>query len=86
MIVRLFNDHGRPAVLVLDLAILDAAQGIEELLRHRTWLVAEVIALACLEVVDIADGRDDGCRSAGSCLLEGLQFLLRDRTALHLHA
>ena len=40
-------------MLILNLAILDTTQGIEELLRHGTWLLAKRVALACVKVVDI---------------------------------
>ena len=51
----LVYDYGSPAVLVLNLAILDAAQGVEELLRDGAWLLAEGVALAGIEVVNIRD-------------------------------
>ena len=49
----LLNDYGRPAVLVLDFAVLDAAERVEQFLRHRTGLLAEGVALAGVEVVDV---------------------------------
>ena len=49
----LFNHHRCPSVLVLNLAVLNATQGVVELLGNRTWLVAEGVTLACVEVVNI---------------------------------
>ena len=50
---RLFNHHSGPAVLVFNLAVLDAAQRVEELFRYGAGLVAEGVALAGIEVVYI---------------------------------
>ena len=58
MIIRafiLFNDDGSPAVLVLDLTVLDATESIEKFLGHRSGLLTEGVALACVEVVDVRD-------------------------------
>ena len=82
----LFNHHGGPTVLVFDGAVLDATQCVEELLRDGAWLVAEAVAHARVEVVDVADGTDDGSGATGTSLLEGGQLLLGDGAALHLHA
>ena len=35
------DNNGGPTVLVFNLAILDATEGIKQLLGDRTWLVAE---------------------------------------------
>lgn len=71
-------------MLVFNLTILDATQGVEEFLGDRTRLLTEVITLTGLQVVDIGDRTDDSGCTTGTCLLEGLQFLLRDRTTLYL--
>ena len=47
-------------MLVLDGTILDATEGIIQVLRDRTWLLTEVVALACIQIVDVADRTDYG--------------------------
>ena len=56
-------------MLVLDLSVLDATQGIKQFLRHGTWLVTKAIALASVEVVDIRDRADHS-----SCYLAYLVY------------
>ena len=65
-------------MLVLYGAVLNATECVVELLGNRTWLaiLGEDIALACLQVVNLRDGRNHGSRAAGSSLLEGFQFFL----------
>ena len=86
ILVILVDDDGRPTVLVLDLTVLDATEGIEELLGQWARLVTEAVTLASVEVVDIRDRTNHGCCTASTSLLEGLEFFLRNRTALYLHA
>ena len=63
-------------MLVLDGTILDATEGIKQLLGNRTRLWTEVVTLATLQVVDVTDRTDHcGCTTCSS-LLEGLQLLL----------
>ena len=73
-------------MLVFDLAVLNATEGVEETLRLGTGLLAKVVTLASVKVVDIRDWTDNGCCATCSSLLEGLKLLLGDRTALYLHA
>ena len=73
-------------MLVLNLAVLNATESIEQTLRLWTWLVAKRVALASFKVVNIRDWADNSCCSASSSLLEGLELLFRNRTALYLHA
>ena len=53
-----FDYNCGPAMLVLDGAILNTTEGIVQVLGDRTRFIAKVIALACIEVVDIADRTD----------------------------
>ena len=82
----LFDDYSSPSVLVFCNTILDVAQMVEEFLRPRTWFVAEGINLACVEVINMADGTDNCCCSTSTCLFECLQLLFGNLTALNLHA
>ena len=72
-------------MLVLDGAILNTTEGVVQVLGDRTRFIAKVIALASIEVVDIADRTDNGSSSAGTSLLECIELVLRNLTALHLH-
>ena len=54
----LFDNNCGPAMLVLDGAILNTTEGVVQVLGDRTRFIAKVIALACVEVVDIADRTD----------------------------
>mgnify|MGYP007056381748 CR=1 FL=1 len=71
-------------MLVLDGTILDSAERIIEVLRDRTWLLTEVVALACIQVINVADRTDYGSSTASTSLLESIQLILRNLTALHL--
>ena len=72
-------------MLVLDGAILNTTESVVQVLGDRTWLLAKVIALASIEVVDVADWTDYGSCSASTSLLECIQLVLRNLSALHLH-
>ena len=72
-------------MLVLDGAILNTTEGVVQVLGDRTRFIAKVIALACIEVVDIADRTDYRSSSAGTSLLECIELVLRNLSALHLH-
>ena len=86
--ISLFNDHSSPSVLVLLCAILDATEMVIELCGDWTWLavLAEGVTFACVEVVDVRNRTDHGSCAASTSLLEGVEFVLRYLTALHLHA
>ena len=72
-------------MLVLDGAILNTTEGVVQVLGDRTRFIAKVIALASIEVVDIADRTDYRSSSAGTSLLECIELVLRNLSSLHLH-
>jgi len=53
IVIESFNHDRCPAMLVLNLTILDTTQRVKQLLRLGTGLVAKRVALAGVEVVDI---------------------------------
>ena len=61
-------------------AVLNVAQAVIKLLRHRAGLsvLRELIAGAVVGVVDAADWTDDSCCAAGAGFFEGGEFLLED--------
>ena len=75
--IGLLDNYGCPTVLVLDGTILDSTEGIIQVLRDRTWLLTEVVALACIQIVDVADRTDYGSCTACTSLLESIQLILQ---------
>ena len=63
-------------MLVLDGAILNTTEGVVQVLGDRTRFIAKVIALASIEVIDIADRTDYRSSSAGTSLLECIELVL----------
>ena len=83
---RCLVEHGHPVVHVGLDAVLNVAQfGVEFCTDGaRLAVLGDDVALLALQVVDAADGADDGCRAAGAGFLEGLQFLFRNLSTLYL--
>ena len=83
----LLNHYGCPSVLVLNGAILDAAERVVKLLRPRTGLAVlrEDIAVVVVEVVDVRNGADDGSCSASTGFLKCRELLFGNGAALYLH-
>ena len=84
--VWLLVDQDVPVVLVFGFAQLDGTQVLVELGADGAGFLAELVALACLGVVDALDGADDGGGTASASLLAFSQFFDGDGTTLDLDA
>ena len=67
-------------------AILDVAKMLKQTTAYRTWLCAEVVTFAGLDVVDIRNRRNHGCCAAGTGFLKRVKLFLWNLTAFQLQA
>lgn len=82
------DNYSGPAVDVGFGAVLDATEQVVEFGGDGAWFAVfgNDVALFQVEVVNLADRRNDGSGATGSGFLEGVEFFFWNLATFHLHA